>query len=355
VKEKLEEIYDGLKERLKSPFLMTFLLVWSIQNWEFMYMLLTFDSEMTFEKRILYLKVYLMVRCNWWLIWRPLLWTFGSMGLYFIGVFISEGINLIYAKWIRAWLYFAIDRNKLKTQDDYDELENRRKNLQDLVFDLKRKEEDAAIKLKNTEQTLNREITELRIQNTAVLEEKNVAEKQNEKKEAELEGFRKSNEELTGQLEKSKFAANAWEINANDLKDFKEWVTKLYPDLITKYENRDVDAFNILAGKELTKNRFRNLFKGTWLNTYEHKNGTKGQEMFSLFDEGGQLVFKTTDKNDLVITDIVFHDNTTLEFTKTNKKVPNAPMKNKLRITNSELLVGTENNTIDISYSKIAT
>lgn len=128
MKDKLQEIYEGLKERLKSPFLLTFIAVWTIHNWEFVYAFLTFNSDMTYINRVSFLKAYLIVHNYDELLWLPLLWTFVSIGLYFVGSFLSEGLNLIYSKWVRTWLYLVIDKNKLKTEDDYNLLEERRKN-----------------------------------------------------------------------------------------------------------------------------------------------------------------------------------------------------------------------------------
>jgi hypothetical protein len=353
MKEKLQEIYEGLKERLKSPFLLTFMVVWTIHNWEFVYALVTFNSDMSYITRVSFLKAYLLVHDYDELLWLPLAWTFASIGLYFVATFFSEGINLAYSKWIRTWLYWLIDRNKLKTEDDYNELEERRKNLQELVFDLKRKEEDAALKLRNTESNLNKELSDLRDKITTILEEKNAADKLIENNNIEALNQKKRIDALIEQVEKTKLAADAWQINAKDLQTFKDWVNRNAPELIDRFESRADASFDKLVNKQIDKKRFQELFTGTWLNIYEAPDGTKGQEQFKLVIENGQITFKTSDNNILIITDISFPDENNLHFTKTNKNVPLGPLRNKLKINNYASLVGTENDTIQISYNKV--
>jgi hypothetical protein len=353
MKEKLQEIYDGLKERLKSPFLLTFMVVWAIHNWEFVYAFVTFNSDMPYITRVSLLKAYLIVHHDDELLWLPLGWTFASIGLYFVATFFSEGINLIYSKWIRTWLYWVIDRNKLKTEDDYNELEERRKNLQELVFDLKRKEEDAALKLRTTEHALNKDLSDLRDKMTTILEEKNEAEKLNANNNSEQSNQKKRIDTLLEQYEKAKLAATAWEINTKDLQDFKDWVSKTTPELIDKFENRADTAFENLVNKRNDRKRFEELFTGTWLNIFESPGGTKGQETFKLGLYDNQLAFITKDNSILLISNIKFIDDTNLSFTKVNTKVPNSPMHNKLKINNTSSLVGTENETIRIDYAKV--
>jgi hypothetical protein len=352
MKEKLQEIYEGLKERLKSPFLLTFMFVWIIHNWEFVYALVAFGNDIPFINRFLFLKKYITDHHNNELLWFPILWTFVSIGLYFIATFFSEGINLIYSKWIRTWLYLIIDHNKLKTEDDYNELEERRKNLQELVFDLKRKEEDAALKLRSRENALNEDISNLRDSLSKILSEKNEAIKSNEENIIIQSKQKEIISKIEKQLEYAMSEASKWEITATGLKEFKDWVSDTLPELIDDYNNRIY--FNSNSSNKLNsdRKRFEELFSGTWINTFVGSGGVKGIEQFNLGIHNEQLAFVTNDGSIMIISNIKFIDDSNLSFVKTNIKNPTRPMKNKLRIINSSSLDGTENETIKIKYSR---
>ncbi|MEO6303319.1 MAG: hypothetical protein ABIP51_09100 [Bacteroidia bacterium] len=271
MKEKLQEIYDGLKERLKSPFLLTFIFVWGLHNWEFVYSLFTFNSEIPYVTRIAFLKAYLIVHNYTELLWLPLAWTFASIGLYFFGSFLSEGINLIYNKWIRTWLYLVIDKNKLKTEDDYNSLELRRKKLQELVFDLRRKEEDAALKLKTVDEILNKTIAEQRDEiakylSQSVDREKNIADKI-----IEIENNKKENENIKESLEKSKLSLEVLQVNYDELQSFKTWAERNRPYLFNTWRDRDTNTkFNELI-KDKSDLQLNDIIDGNWILKYTRK------------------------------------------------------------------------------------
>ncbi len=92
MKEKINETYESLQERLKSPFLLTFILVWAIHNWELLYGIFTFEESLRFVERIDFLKHYIRTYGTYHLFWFPLWWAFISLGLYLATSFISEGI-----------------------------------------------------------------------------------------------------------------------------------------------------------------------------------------------------------------------------------------------------------------------
>lgn len=354
MKEKLQEIYEGLRERLKSPFLLTFIVVWAIHNWEFVYAILTFNTEMPYFQRIAFLKAYLFVYKYDKLLWFPLAWTFVSIGIYFLGSFLSEGINLIYNKWIRTWLYLTIDKNKLKTEDDYNSLDLRRKKLQELVFDLRRKEEDAALKLKNVEEILNKTISEQRDELAGYLKETTEREKLIFDKDIEIENAKKEITIAKEFVENTKFSVDILKEQNEEYKDLKKWMVVRAPELLRKWENKDGEVDSDDEIKEQTDlQKFRNLFAGTWLNYFQEPGKLTGQETFTLGNDNGQLAFITGNKSILLISRIRFLNDNTLTFTKTNKHAPNNPMKNILTINNSSSLSGTENTTINIRYSKV--
>lgn len=228
MKDKLQEIYDGLKERLKSPFLISFIAIWSIHNWEFVYALMTFNSDMPYSNRVGFLKAYLRGHDYYELFWYPLIWTFVSMGLYFVGSFLSEGINLVYSKWVRTWLYLVIDTNKLKTEDDYNALEDRRRKLQELVNDLKRKEEDASLKLKTTEQALTNDLAKSKHDHGITIEEKTELEKLNQSRDLEIENAKKDKERSTEAVEKAELLVKMLKVQIDEYEKEKNKFRVIY-------------------------------------------------------------------------------------------------------------------------------
>jgi hypothetical protein len=354
MKDKLQEIYDGLKERLKSPFLLTFIVVWVIHNWEFVYALFTFNSEMPYINRVLFLKLYLKNHDTNQLLWFPILWAFLSIILYFVASFLSEGLNLLYNKWIRTWLYLIIDRNKLKTEDDYNALEERRKNLQELVNDLRRKEEDASLKLKSTEKSLNEQIAGLYSQVVEVRKEKGELDEMLKQKNIEIEAEREIRIDMNNKAEKNLLAIDILKGQNQQLQAYKDWVLLSQPDSFDNWEKlEELRKRGITQGSQKDREKFKELFSGKWRNKFDDPQGIKGVEIFTLRDSNGELSF-VTDKNDvLLISNIQFLGQSTLLFTKTNIKIPTRQLHNSLTIVNELTITGMENGKINIVYTKI--
>lgn len=58
VKDTFNSFFDNIKERTTNPFLGTLIVVWLIHNWSLVYSLLYFDSALTLEKRLAYIKLH---------------------------------------------------------------------------------------------------------------------------------------------------------------------------------------------------------------------------------------------------------------------------------------------------------
>lgn len=352
MKEKLNEIYQSLQERLKSPFLLTFILVWSIHNWDFLYGVLTFEDSLTYPQRIGFLKAYVKVYGTYHLFWFPLMWAFISLGLYLIASFISEGINLVYSKWIRTFLYWAIDRNKLKTEDDYNELEKRRIALQELVHDLKTRQEDAAIKLnakeKEIQETLN--VFRNKEQDSIKREEelkKGLTDKDNTI--LDLKSENQKNKELIMKHHEDQIYIENLKKTKKDLELFKLWVETKTTEVIQVWQN--IDLAKTYKMYELNE-RFKAIFgKDTWHNHYIYSKGKSGEELFEIGNSATPS-FKIENEIRFVIENINFQENNKLSFTKTEintKQVLNVV----LDISNKDILIGTENDTINVTYTRI--
>lgn len=140
MKEKIEELYDGLKERLKSNFLLTFVIIWLLHHWRLIYSIFNFDSDKTlFDKRA-YIAQYISEEGMLWLWVFPLLWTFVSMTFFYFFSSISEILNIAYQN-IRKAIYKKWDNKKLKTIEEYMEKVQEIEKLQMMIKDLELRRE----------------------------------------------------------------------------------------------------------------------------------------------------------------------------------------------------------------------
>lgn len=348
MKDKLQEIYEGLKERLKSPFLLTFIAVWTIHNWEFVYAFLTFNSDMTYINRVSFLKAYLIVHNYDELLWLPLLWTFVSIGLYFVGSFLSEGLNLIYSKWVRTWLYLVIDKNKLKTEDDYNLLEERRKKLQELVFDLRRKEEDAALKLKNVEESLKKTISEQRDEITKYLTVSTEKERVITEKTTEVEKIKKESEDLKEKMGKINVDNKLLKEQYKELESFRLWTRKNHATLFDTWQHSDANDKFATSPKANVQPKIKDIFEGNWTLTYT-KNGKSGSEKVSI-DETNK--YSANGKHAFDLTNTFLDPKTkTLRLSKINLH-GKLHSNEDLKIVNDSLVTGTDSIGYTLEYKR---
>jgi hypothetical protein len=347
MKEKLQEIYEGLKERLKSPFLLTFLIIWTIHNWEFVYGLVTFGSITPFQNRTAFLKAYLIVHSYYQLLWFPLAWTFASIGLYFIGSFLSEGINLTYNKWIRTWLYLLVDRNKLKTEDDYNELEERRKKLQELVFDLRRKEEDASLRLKNTEEILNKTIYDQREQIERYLHESADKEKLIMEGTSQLNSILKINKELEVKLQTVNSDLAHLQGAKSNLSNLRIWLESNYPDIIPKWEETRIERT-----LERLDSKFpitgEDIFPGKWELTYS-RDGKPSRETVEVKD-GNRYFANNIHAFDLTNVNV---DSDSITLTKRIIKTGKEHSNETLKLIDTNTIYGSDSVGFALSYKKV--
>lgn len=168
MKEKIGEILDGLKDRLASPFLLTFTAVWSIQHWKLLFLVSTFDSELTQAQKISIIERYLNEHGYWGMIWHPFLCSIGSMLVYYLIIILVKNLQSLYL-WMLAGTYKLTNMwRNLRTKEEYNELWSANVELQksnndlisqrntNLIEQNKREEE-----LRNRESILQRTNSEL--------------------------------------------------------------------------------------------------------------------------------------------------------------------------------------------------
>jgi hypothetical protein len=178
VKEKLQEIYEGLKERLKSPFILTFILVWSVHHWRLLFHLITFDSETNQNEKFNYVNNYI-IRHGWdEMFWTPVGYSILSFGGYLLAALLFESITELYEKWGRTAILLLINRNKTVKREDMEKVQLKLKNSEKAYNQL----EKEYAELETEVQDLDNEVKELTAENSAYVEAKK-----------ELEGYRTKN------------------------------------------------------------------------------------------------------------------------------------------------------------------
>lgn len=110
---------DGIAEKGKSPFVLTFIIVWVLHHWELVYLMLNFGADYTAFQKLDFVQERLKDETFCDLLVYPLLYSIAS----YIGyLFISLLFELVYAgyKWGRAFVKLwskdpkVIDINKYK-------------------------------------------------------------------------------------------------------------------------------------------------------------------------------------------------------------------------------------------------
>lgn len=130
MKEKLGELFDGIKDRLTSPFLLTFVAVWCIHHWKLLFLVSTFDPMDTQVQKISKVEQYLKCHGYCGMIWMPFLWAIGSMMLYLLAIILVKNINTFYDT-ILTFTYKKTNAwRKLRTKEEYDKLLAANKELQ---------------------------------------------------------------------------------------------------------------------------------------------------------------------------------------------------------------------------------
>lgn len=122
--DKVKEFYDSLQERLKSPFILSFLIVWSIKHWRLLLIVLNFkDDEPTFSKEFI-IDNYIKEQSLWY-IWGKewhvyhwvgmvipaLLWTIFSIAAYYALTILSETIGVWYKR-LKSWVMVRLNENR---------------------------------------------------------------------------------------------------------------------------------------------------------------------------------------------------------------------------------------------------
>lgn len=127
VNEKLEEIMDDLKGRIRNPLILSFILVWLYFHWSLLYKILTFNNAIPVESRLSLLTKYVSDNGKWCgMIGKPLLWSFISLAFYYIIAIAAQAIKIYLGKRLNAQMLARVDTGSWAFKT---ELSDEKKNL----------------------------------------------------------------------------------------------------------------------------------------------------------------------------------------------------------------------------------
>lgn len=186
MKERVQEIYESLQERLKSPFLLTFTIIWCIHHWKLFFIILTYDINLNQAHKLELIEGYIEKNGNWWgMIWPSLLWTLGSIIFYYLTTILTKVFAVFY-NWALAFTYSKINENrKIVTKEEFNEIERKLKRSQIRAEELQKRVQELNDIVKDEEEKYAK-----------LLEEKNNLIEQNEDLSNALVG---QNERMSGQ------------------------------------------------------------------------------------------------------------------------------------------------------------
>lgn len=126
IKDIFFSLKDNVKQKTTNPFFGTLIIVWIIHNWQFVYSLFNFEKEVTLQKRINFLKLYLEP--------LPFAKSLGLCILITIGVLISSYLLLnisrlivnLYDKKLTPWIYMITDKTSIVLRSEYEDMKSER-------------------------------------------------------------------------------------------------------------------------------------------------------------------------------------------------------------------------------------
>lgn len=313
--DQLKNSVKHLYERVSSPFGGTFISVWTIHNWKLIYSFFTFDEKQRLWERIGTLEFYIE-RINWWDGFTfPLLITFAVIIIYNILTNAGLIISVWFNKWSKPFIYELVDKNKLATKEDYDNLKTQLHTAYEVIA----KEKEIATDARRAKEDIEKKLAELA---TSYFSANDEASK-----------LKKELLDLQRALDNGTF-------NSSEIENLKNVITE-QTNVIQELQN------SVLKPEE----SLEKIFSGKWRNDFIVIDGRTGSEKFEIKDKinyviNNQVQFK--------IEDIYYSDN--LKYLQFNKvRISNGEITlNCLVKVTDHLYIGTEPGGTIVKYSKIS-
>ncbi|MBS1619337.1 MAG: hypothetical protein JST76_12505, partial [Bacteroidetes bacterium] len=113
----LKSLWEDFSERIKSPFVTSFIFVWSVKNWILLYTIFNFDSSYSLNSKTEFIKDYIAQ--------HPVKIFWGPLGLSIVAAIsfyamksIFYGIDSFYENKIKIWIISIFNPKNLVLKAD---------------------------------------------------------------------------------------------------------------------------------------------------------------------------------------------------------------------------------------------
>ncbi len=168
VKERINEIMEDLRGRIRNPLILSFIIVWLYLHWRFVYILFTIDNSLPLISRIETLNTYITSEGWFGMIGKPILLAFGSLIAYYLIAILAQGIKVLLGKRLNAAMLAKFDTGNFALKS---ELKNEKNYSKRLLLELEQIRE-SQISINNENSKLSGNLTQLRVELEACFKEK---------------------------------------------------------------------------------------------------------------------------------------------------------------------------------------
>lgn len=149
-------VKDNIVKKVTNPFLSTFVGVWIVRNWEFVYSIFFFDDSYSLEMRLTEIESY-FADYSIWDVAITILITFGILIATFILLSVSRLIVNFFDKTVTPWTYKITDIGSVVLKESYQTLESEISRLENRY----QKEKETRLVLREENERLEKRIGEL--------------------------------------------------------------------------------------------------------------------------------------------------------------------------------------------------
>lgn len=142
---------DNFKEKVRNPFLGTYLIVWLIRNWELLFTLFNFDHDQKLNDKVNFIKNYYKHHNFLNNLWTNVYWAFGLLIITYLLINLSRFIVNLYEKRLTPWIYKITDSKSIVIRTEYDRIRTERDELQERLDSERESKSRLESRIKNLE------------------------------------------------------------------------------------------------------------------------------------------------------------------------------------------------------------
>lgn len=150
MKEKIDELLEDFKGRLKNPLILSFILVWFYYHWAIIYWVLTVEDSITVDPRTDKITKYITEQGFCGMVLCPLITSFGSLVVYYLIANSSQFIQIWVGKRLNVAMLLKSDKGRYvervileKEKKKNKELNNQINELSQEIDRIKRNKDDS--------------------------------------------------------------------------------------------------------------------------------------------------------------------------------------------------------------------